>query len=177
MDAVVIGSGPNGLSAAIVLARAGLRVRVLEAQEIIGGAARSGELTLPGFIHDLCSAVHPMAIASPFFSTLPLAAHGLEWIQPGVPLAHPLDDGTAVLMHQSIDETCEGLGGDGPAYRDLMKPLVDECPGLLSDALGPLRIPRHPLGMARLGIEGLRSARGLAQSRFTGERARALFAG
>jgi phytoene dehydrogenase-like protein len=177
IEAAIIGSGPNGLSAAIVLARAGLRVRVLEAQETIGGAARSGELTLPGFIHDLCSAVHPMAIASPFFTSLPLAAHGLEWIQPGVPLAHPLDDGTAVLMHRSINETCDGLGTDGPAYRELMQPLVDECPGLLFDALGPLRIPRHPIAMARLGLDGLRSARALAESRFTTPRARALFAG
>jgi phytoene dehydrogenase-like protein len=177
MDAVVIGSGPNGLAAAIVLARAGLRVRVLEAQEILGGAARSGELTLPGFIHDLCSAVHPMAIASPFFSTLALDAHGLEWIQPAAPLAHPLDDGTAVLMHQSIDDTCDGLGADGPAYRELMQSLVDECPGLMFDALGPPRFPRKPLGMARLGITGLPSARCLAERRFTGVRARALFAG
>jgi phytoene dehydrogenase-like protein len=160
-----------------VLARAGLRVRVLEAQEAIGGAARSGELTLPGFIHDLCSAVHPMAIASPFLSTLPLAAHGLEWIQPRVPLAHPLDDGTAVLMHRSIEDTCDELGADGPAYRDLMAPLVAECPGLMFDALGPPRFPRNPVSMARLGLEGLRSARGLAESRFRGARARALFAG
>src|SRR5262249_13706747 len=158
-------------AAAIVLARAGLRVIVLEAQEAIGGAARSGELTLPGFIHDLCSAVHPMAIASPFFSTLSLAAHGLERIQPPLPLAHPLDDGPAVVMHRSIDETCAGLGADGRAYRELMQPLVGECPGLLFDAMGPLRFPRKPLGMARLGIYGLRSARGLAESLFTGARA------
>jgi phytoene dehydrogenase-like protein len=176
-DATVIGAGPNGLAAAIVLARAGWSVRVLEAQETLGGAARSGELTLPGFIHDLCSAVHPMAIASPFLSTLPLAAHGLEWIQPAVPLAHPLDDGTAVLMHRSIADTCEELGADGPAYHDLMSPLVDECPSLLFDALGPPRFPRNPLGMARLGLHGLWSARSLAESRFHGTRARALFAG
>ena len=177
MDAVVIGSGPNGLAAAIVLSRAGLRTQVLEAAEQMGGAARSSELTLPGFIHDLCSAVHPMAIASPFFRTLPLDRHGLEWIHPPVPLAHPLDDGTAVLMHRSISETCAGLGADGPAYRELMAPLVDACPGLLFDALGPLRFPTHPFGMARLGLVGLRSARALAESRFHGERARALFAG
>jgi phytoene dehydrogenase-like protein len=177
MDAVVIGSGPNGLAAAIVLARAGLRTVVLEASDTMGGAARSGELTLPGFVHDLCSAVHPMAIASPFFSTLPLERHGLEWIQPPVPLAHPLDDGTAILMHRSLVETCAGLGADGAAYGDLIAPLVDECPGLLFDAFGPLRFPSHPSGMARLGLTGLRSAWGLAQSRFHGGRARALLAG
>jgi phytoene dehydrogenase-like protein len=177
MDAVVIGSGPNGLAAAIVLARGGLKPLVLEASDAIGGAARSGELTLPGFLHDLCSAVHPMAIASPFFRTLPLDRYGLEWIQPPVPLAHPLDDGTAVLMHQSLAETCADLGEDGAAYRALMAPLVDECPGLLFDALGPLRFPSRPFGMARLGLEGIRSARALAGSRFRGARARALFAG
>jgi phytoene dehydrogenase-like protein len=176
-DATVIGAGPNGLAAAIVLARTGWSVRVLEAQDQIGGAARSGELTLPGFIHDLCSAVHPMAIASPFLSTLPLAQHGLEWIHPPVPLAHPLDDGTAVLMHQSLADTCRELGADGRAYYELMAPLVAECPGLLFDALGPLRFPRHLQAMTRLGIDGLRSAHSLAEGRFQGERARALFAG
>src|SRR5262245_59300641 len=177
MNAVVIGSGPNGLAAAIVLAQAGVAVRVLEAQEGIGGGTRSMELTLPGFVHDVCSAVHPMAVASPFFSSLPLEHHGLEWIHPTIPMAHPLDDGTAVLMHRSIDETCAGLGEDGPAYRNLMQPLVDTCPGLLFDALGPLRVPRNPFAMARLGLDGLRSAEALAQSCFLGERARALFAG
>src|SRR5689334_6607081 len=112
MDAVVIGSGPNGLAAAIVLSRAGLRTQVLEAAEQMGAGARASELTLPGFIHDLCAAVHPMAIASPFCRTLPVDRHGLEWIHPPVPLAHPLDDGTAVLMHRSISETCAGLGAD-----------------------------------------------------------------
>jgi phytoene dehydrogenase-like protein len=177
MDAAVIGSGHNGLAAAIVLARAGLAVQVLEAEPTIGGAARSAELTLPGFLHDLCSAVHPTAFASPFFTTLPLAAHGLEWIHPPVLLAHPLDDGSAVLLHQSIDDTAAGLGSDGPAWRELLAPLVDECPGLIFDVFGPLRFPRHPFVMARLGLEGIRSARALAESRFSGQRARALFAG
>jgi phytoene dehydrogenase-like protein len=176
-DATVIGSGPNGLAAAIVLARAGWSVRVLEAQSQIGGSAASSELTLPGFIHDVCSAIHPTAVVSPFLSTLPLAAHGLEWIDPPVSLAHPLDDGTAVLMHQSIEQTCDGLGADAASYRDLMTPLVDHCPELMFDVLGPPRFPHHPLGMARFGINAIRGARALAESRFRGERAKALFAG
>src|ERR1051325_3859423 len=143
MDAVVIGSGPNGLAAAIVLARAGLRTEVLEASATYGGGVRSGELTLPGFVHDICSAVYPMAVVSPFFRTLPLERHGLHWIQPAVPLAHPLDDGPAVLMHRSVTDTWAGLGVDRAAYSELMAPLVDACPGLFFDALGPPRFPRH----------------------------------
>ncbi len=177
MDAVVIGSGANGLAAAIVLARAGLRTVVLEAAQTIGGAVHSAELTLPGFVHDVCSAVYPMAAASPFFTTLPLEQHGLEWVQPTAPLAHPLDDGTAVLMHRSLEQTCGELGPDGPAYREMMKPLVDAGADLLFDVLGPLRFPRHPLQMARFGLLAIRGARGLAESRFRSQRARALFAG
>jgi phytoene dehydrogenase-like protein len=176
-DAAVIGSGHNGLAAAIVLSRAGLSVQVLEASETVGGAARSAELTLPGFVHDVCSSVYPMAVSSPFFTTLPLREHGLEWAHPDVPMAHPLDDGSAVLLHRSLDDTCAGLGVDGPAWRELMTPLLDECPGLLFDLLGPLRIPRHPLGMIHMGREGIRSARSLAETRFQTARARALFAG
>src|SRR6476661_1512314 len=122
-DAVVVGSGPNGLAAAIELAQAGRSVCVIEAHDAIGGGTRSAELTLPGFLHDVCSAVHPMAIATPFFQSLPLAEHGLEWIQPPIPLAHPLDDGTAAVLARTVDETASGLGPDERAYRKLMAPL------------------------------------------------------
>src|SRR3989441_11160614 len=125
-DAVVIGSGPNGLSAAIELARSGRSVAVYEANDTIGGGCRSGALPLPGFIHDLCSAIHPMGAASPFFRDLDLAKEGLEWIEPPVALAHPLDDGTAVLLERSLAATAAGLGPDGRAYRRLLAPLVGE---------------------------------------------------
>lgn len=175
---MVIGSGPNGLAAAVLLARAGKDVTVYEAAEHIGGGARSAELTLPGFLHDVCSAIHPMAVASPCFEQFPLAENGLEWIQPGVPLAHPLDDGTAVILDRSIDTTAADLGADGEAWRRLMEPLVDAWPRIRHDLLGPLlRMPRHPLLMARFGIDALRPARALAESTFRGPRARALFAG
>ena len=176
-DAIVIGSGPNGLAAAIELARGGRSVIVYEAEETIGGGARSAELTLPGFVHDVCSAVHPLALASPFFRTLPLAAHGLEWIQPPAPLAHPFDDGTAAVLERSIEQTSETLGGDAEAYRRLMMPLTASWEHLAPALLGPLRWPRHPLALARFGIRALRSARSLAEHFFKGERARALFAG
>jgi len=176
-QATVIGSGPNGLAAAIELARGGCSVRVLEAQTTIGGGTRSSELTLPGFVHDICSAVHPLGVASPFFRTLPLAAHGLEWIQPSAPLAHPLDDGTAVMLERSIKKTCENLGEDAAAYRNLMKPLVDDWENLFADLLGPIRFPKHPLTFTRFGLRAMRPASGLAKSLFEGERARAMFAG
>jgi len=175
--ATVIGSGPNGLAAAIELARGGVSVRVLEAQKTIGGGTRSGELTLPDFVHDVCSAVHPLAVASPFFRTLPLNSHGLEWIHPSAPLAHPFDDGTVVMLERSIEETCENLGRDAAAYRKLIKPLAEDWENLFADLLRPLRIPRHPLTFARFGLSAMRSANGLAKSHFEGERARALFAG
>ncbi len=176
-QATVIGSGPNGLAAAIELARSGCFVQLLEAEETIGGGTRSGELTLPGFVHDICSAVHPLGVASPFFRTLPLASHGLQWIQPPAPLAHPLDDGTAVLLEKSIEETCENLGEDAAAYRKLIEPLVDDWENLFADLLGPIRFPKHPLTFARFGLSARRSANGLAKSHFKGERARAIFAG
>ena len=179
-DAVVVGSGPNGLAAAVTLARAGKSVLVLEAKDIIGGGCRSAELTLPGFVHDVCSAIHPLGLGSPFFKTLPLGEHGLEWIHPSAPVAHPMDDGTAVLIERSVEETAAGLGADGKAYRRLMGPLAAGWSRLADDLLGPLgplSIPRHPVSLARFGMNAIRSARGLAESRFEGERARAVFAG
>jgi phytoene dehydrogenase-like protein len=176
-DAVVVGSGPNGLSAAIVLAGAGRRVTVLEGAETVGGGCRSEELTLPGFVHDPCSTVHALALASPFLSSLPLADHGLELVHPNAPLAHPLDDGSAVLLERSVEETADGLGPDADSYRRLFEPLVRTAPELMREILGPLRPPRHPLAVARFAPAALRSAAGLARSRFEGERARALLAG
>ncbi|HEU4342131.1 MAG TPA: NAD(P)/FAD-dependent oxidoreductase, partial [Candidatus Binatia bacterium] len=176
-DAIVIGSGPNGLAAAIKMAQHGRSVLVFESQATIGGGVRSAELTLPGFSHDICSSVYPLAIGSPFFRSLPLAHHGLEWIHPTAPLAHPLDDGTAVLLERSVDETAKNLGADADVYRRLMTPLVKAWDGLDTDVLAPLGRPRHPLQFARFGTRAIRSARRLAEKIFHGERARALFAG
>ena len=175
-DAVVVGSGPNGLAAAITLARAGRSVLVVERAETVGGGTRSAELTEPGFVHDVCSAIHPLAAGSPFFSELPLAEHGLELVHPDAPLAHPLDDGTAVLLHRSVEETAAGLGADGAAYRRLFDPLVRDADKLLPFLLGPRPLPRHPFAAARFGLPALRSAVGLG-GRFEGERAKALFTG
>ena len=176
-DAIVIGSGPNGLAAAITMAQNGRSVIVYEAEPTIGGGVRSAELTVPGFLHDVCSAVYPLAIGSPFFRALPLERYGLEWIQPPAPLAHPLDDGTAILLERSIDATAATLGADGRAYRKLMRPLVENWEGLAADILGPLRMPRRPLLLSRFGLQAIRSARKVAENVFQGERARALFAG
>jgi len=174
----VIGSGPNGLTAAIELAQAGMDVTVHEASAQIGGGARSAELTLPGFVHDVCSAVLPMAVCSPCFERYPLRAHGLEWIHPEAPLAHPLDDGTAVLLERSLDATCANLGADGEPWRRLLEPFVVAWPRLRHELLGPqLRIPSLPFLMARFGMNALRPARPLAEATFRGPRARALFAG
>lgn len=177
LDALVIGSGPNGLAAAIEIARAGYSVRVLEAAPEIGGGTRNAELTLPGFVHDVCSAVHPMGILSPFYTTLPLADHGLVWVQPRASIAHPLDDGPAILLHRSLERTAEGLGRDGRAYQRLVGPFVERAIELLADAMAPLRIPKHPIQMARFGLRGAFSANRLARILFREERARALLAG
>jgi phytoene dehydrogenase-like protein len=176
-DAVIVGSGPNGLAAGITLARDGKSVHVLEAKDTIGGGTRTAELTLPGFKHDICSALHPLGVASPFFRDLPLDQYGLEWIYPPAALAHPLDDGTAVMIEGTIEQTAANLGPDAGAYRRLMGPLVDGWQGLLDDVLGPLRFPSHPLLMARFGLSALLPAATLARTVFRGERARALFAG
>ncbi len=177
VDAVVVGSGPNGMAAAVALAEAGMRVRVLEREDEIGGGTRSAEMTLPGFIHDVCSAVHPMGVLSPFFRTLPLAEHGLEWVFPPASVAHPLDDRDAVMLYRSLDETCEGLGGDGAAYRRLLEPLLASPHDLLADILAPLRMPTGPLQMLRFGVRAIWSANRLARMAFREEPARALFAG
>src|SRR5882724_6757761 len=177
-DAIVVGSGPNGLAAAITLARAGCSVLVYEANATIGGGARSAELTLPDFLHDVCSAVHPLAAASPFFTTLPLERSGLTWIQPEILLVHPLDDGSAACLHQDIDRTAEQLAGDSRAYRRLMKPLVSHWENLANEFLQPmLHLPRHPVILAHFGILGLCPTTLLAKFLFKNEPARALFAG
>ena len=176
-DAVVVGSGPNGLAAAVELARNGRSVAVLEAEDTIGGGTRSAQLTLPGFVHDVGSAIHPLGYASPFFSTLPLDEHGLEWVHPPAPLAHPFDDGTAAVLERSVEETGETLGTDAAAYRRFMEPIARDFDRIIDSLLGPPRLPRHPFALARFGLRALRSARGLAEDLFEGEKARGLFAG
>src|SRR6478736_4113466 len=177
-DAIVVGSGPNGLAAAITLARAGCSVLVYEANSTIGGGARSAELTLPGFVHDVCSAVHPLAAGSPFFKTLPLERFGLEWIQPVIPLAHPLDDGSAASLHKEVNLTAEHLGRDSRAYRRLMQPLVRNWENLSIEFLQPmLHWPQHPITLAHFGILAVCPATLLAKFLFRREPARALFAG
>ncbi len=179
LDAIVVGGGPNGLAAAITVARAGRSVRVYEAAATIGGGARTEELTLPGFRHDVCSTILPLALASPFFRTLDLAAHGVEFIQPDAPFAQPLDGGRVAVAERSLAATAAGLGGaDGRAWSRLFGRLVREADDLGPELLGPVvHVPRHPLLLARFGLPALRSAVGLARSRFEGEPARALFAG
>src|SRR3954452_2168565 len=175
--AVVVGAGPNGLAAAVTLASAGVQVTVLEAHDEIGGGTRTAELTVPGLLHDICSATHPFGIASPYLASLPLAEHGLVWKWPEVDLAHPMDDGTAAVMMRSIADTATGLGADGPRWERTFGPLVERFDELAPDVLGPLlRVPRHPLMMARFGLRaGLPAS--LLWRRFQGEHAKALFAG
>lgn len=177
-SAIIVGSGPNGLSAAVVLARAGVKVRVLEGAAEPGGGARTLPLTLPGFLHDHCSAIHPLAIASPLLRALPLEAHGLRWVASPAALAHPFDDGTAALLLPSPADTGATLGPDARAWAALFGPLADEAGALLDDVLGlPSHLPRRPLLVARFGVSAILSAAALARARFHGPRARAVFAG
>ncbi len=177
-DAIVVGAGPNGLAAAITLAEAGLRVVVFEANATAGGGVRSLPLTEPGFVHDFGAAVFPFGLGSPFFQRLPLARYGLRWVQPDLPLAHPLDGGRAALMYPSLGQTAEGLGRDGARYRRLLAPLVRAWPRLAEEILGPvLHLPRHLLTLGRFGLPALLPARTLADLLFRREGARALWAG
>ena len=176
-DVVIIGSGPNGLSAGIALAAQGLKTLIIEASHTVGGGMRTSELTLPGFQHDICSAVHPMGYLSPYFKTLPLEAHGLQWIIPEASAAHPLDTGDAVILTKSIEDTASSLGVDAERYRKLVTPLVEKADRLLADSLKPLGIPKDPMLMLKFGIDALQPATFFSNHFFKEERAKALFAG
>ncbi|MDQ3250118.1 MAG: NAD(P)/FAD-dependent oxidoreductase, partial [Chloroflexota bacterium] len=176
-DAIVVGAGPNGLAAAITLARAGRSVLLIEAKSTVGGGMRTEALTLPGFQHDVCSAIHPLGMASPFFADLPLTDYGLTWIQPDIPLAHPLDDDTAVALHRSLTETAASIGRDGERWRQLMQPLATQWPKLAPALLSPLPFTPRLFDLARFGLPALLPATVLAQLLFRESRAQALFAG
>lgn len=176
-DAVVVGAGPNGLVAAIELARAGVDVLVVEAADTPGGGVRTAELTLPGFRHDICSGVHPLAVAAPALRDLPLEQHGLEWVHAPLCVAHPLDDRPAAALAHSLDETVALLGEDGAAWRSLVQPFVERWDDLAYDVLRPLRVPRHPVLTGRFGLHALRSAHEFAHARFRAPQTRALVAG
>jgi len=179
LDAIVVGGGPNGLAAAITLARRGLSVALVEAEATVGGGARSAELTLPGFVHDVCSAIYPFGRTSPFFAGLDLERHGLRWIEPPASVGHPLDDGSAVIVERDVDVTAAQLSGDGDAYRRLFAPLVRNHDALLPDLLGPFHVPLSPPRAIRLGLFGLLALQPatLLVRRFRGAPARALLAG
>lgn len=175
-DAVVIGSGPNGLAAAITLQQQGLSVLIIEGKDNIGGGLRSASLTLPGFVHDVCSAIHPMAAASPFLNSLPLQEHGLQFINPTYAAAHPFDDGSSAVLHHSINKTSAALGEDEEAYKKLITPIVRNWPLLANDLLAPFHIPKHPLKMAAFGFNALQSGTTIAK-RFKTKKAKGLWAG
>ena len=176
-DAVVVGSGPNGLAAAIALARAGHSVLVLEANDTIGGGCRSSSVTLPGFVHDICAAIHPMAFVSPVFRELPLATHGVEWVHPPAALAHPFEDGTAAVLHGDFAATGDTIAPDAAAWTRLIQPFVENAESLVRELLKPIRVPSNPFLMARFGVIGVQSCARVARRWFTGTKARALFAG
>ena len=175
-DAVVVGSGPNGLAAAITLRQEGLSVLLIEGKDVIGGGLTSAEFTLPGFVHDVCSAIHPLALGSPFFNTLPLADHGLTYLQPELAAAHPFDDGTAAVLANSVEETARLLGADEQTYLDIFKPLVRDWPSIAPDVLAPLHFPKHPITMGKFGLKALTSATYFAK-RFKTREAKGLWAG
>ncbi|HEY8780481.1 MAG TPA: NAD(P)/FAD-dependent oxidoreductase [Mucilaginibacter sp.] len=175
-DAIVVGSGPNGLAAAILMQQKGLSVLLIEGKATVGGGLRSAELTLPGYLHDICSAVHPLAVASPFFKQLPLSDYGLEFIYPSAAAAHPFDNGSAAIIIKSVEETARLLGDDEQTYLQLMQPVVNDWSYIAADILGPLHFPKHPLAMARFGLKALTSATHLSK-RFKTPKAKGLFAG
>ena len=176
-DAIVVGAGPNGLGAAIYLAEQGAKVLVLEASETPGGGMRTKELTLPGYHHDVCSAAHPLGAVSPFFRTLPLEEHGLQWLHPPASVAHPLDDGPAIIQSRSLEETADSIGKDGQAWRRMFTPFLKDPQTFIADALGPLRIPKHPFKLALFGMQAMWPATWYTKLRFRTHRGRALFAG
>jgi phytoene dehydrogenase-like protein len=176
-DAVIVGSGPNGLGAAVFLAQLGHSVHVIEGAATVGGGTRSAELTLPGFVHDVCSSAFPMAVATPFFRDLPFRDHGLEWVQPDYPCAHPLDDGSAPFLARSVDETADALGPDAKNYHRLVDPLVKNANTLFQELVGPFRFPRHPITAMRFAWRGVRSGRSLADKYLTTVAGKALIAG
>lgn len=176
-DAVVVGAGPNGLAAAIALQQKGLSVKILEAKSSIGGGMRSMPLTLPGFVHDLCSAVHPMGVYSPFFKSLPLQEHGLEWVFPEFALAHPFADGKAAVLAHSLTETAQSLGIDGKAYVQFMEPLINSWDKIGKDLLGPIKIPAYPIEAAKFGVNAISSVVGLANRKFKDQYAKGFLAG
>jgi phytoene dehydrogenase-like protein len=175
-DAIVVGSGPNGLAAAITLRQEGLSVLLIEGKEVIGGGLTSAEFTLPGFIHDVCSAIHPLALGSPFFDTLPLADYGLTYLQPELAAAHPFDDGTAAVLASTVEETAKLLGTDEQTYLDIFKPVVRDWPLIAADVLAPLHFPKHPIAMAQFGLKALTSATYFAK-RFKTKEAKGLWGG
>ncbi|MCU7495439.1 MAG: NAD(P)/FAD-dependent oxidoreductase [Ignavibacteria bacterium] len=176
-DAVVVGSGPNGLACAITLLKAGKRVLIIEAKPSVGGGMRTGELTLPGFQHDICSAIHPLGIASPFFRSLPLREHGLEWIFPPAALAHPLENGQTALLVRSVKETAKTMREDSENYRRLIEPLASKWDLILPEILAPFHIPKHPFQLLRFGLSAIQSAKGLSKRKFNSPLTRGFFAG